>query len=158
MSRLSGWLVVGLCLVAIGVLAWMALRDGGRGFSALGGGQLIAADSYAIADADTIIVTATTGEGAWTRITNVVETADSVHISIRVLRWPFAVYADVGSPITWTLDLARPIADRVVHDDVQTYHAVTIRLKTEPRSIPGERTRADSRPRVPPAARPIAGS
>lgn len=119
MSRLSGWLVVVIGLVAIGVLAWMALRDGGRGWAALGGGQLVPADSYAIADADTIIVTSTTGSGAWTRITNVVETADSVQVSIRVLYWPLVVHADVGTPIAWRLDLARPLGDRVVQDGLQ---------------------------------------
>ena len=116
---MSGWLVVVIGLIAIGLFAWMALRDGGRGLAALGGGQLIAADSYAVGDEDTIIVTATTGEGAWTRITNVVETADSVHISVRVLQWPFVVSASVGSPISWSIDLARPLGDRVVLDGLQ---------------------------------------
>jgi len=119
MSRLSGWLTVVIGLVAVGVLAWMAVRDGGTGWTALGGGQLVPADSYAIADADTIIVTSTTGSGAWTRITNVLETADSVHVSIRVLYWPLVVHADMGTPIAWRLDLAQPLGDRVVHDRLQ---------------------------------------
>ena len=115
--KLSSWVAIAIAIgvVVIALGGWLAMRNGGQGLAALGGGQLIPADSYRVVDADTIAVTGTTGQGQWTRITNVIETDSDVRIAIRSLRGP-GTYADVGYPIVWTVDLARPLGDRVVQD------------------------------------------
>jgi hypothetical protein len=90
-------------------------RDSGQGFNALLGGEQLPANAYRVEDADTIIVTGITGPGAWTRITNVVESGTEVRITVRSFRWPGS-YTSIGEPIAWTVDLERPLGDRIVHD------------------------------------------
>lgn len=118
--KLSSWFAIAIA-IGVGVIAlggWLAMRDGGQGLAALGGGQLIPADSYRLVDADTIVVKGTTGQGQWTRITNVIESDSEVRIAIRVLRGP-GTYTEEGYPIVWTVNLARPLGDRVVQDGFQ---------------------------------------
>lgn len=103
---------------AVLLVVWLAMRDGGQGLAALGGGQRIPAISYRVEDADTIAVVGLTGDGAWSRITNVVETPTDVQVSIRALHWPGS-WTYGGQRIEWTVDLARPIGDRTVTDGFQ---------------------------------------
>ena len=74
-------------------------------------------------DADTIVIQSLTGEGQWTRITNVVESATEVRVSIRALTWPTGTLSTlVGLPIEWKLDLEDPLGDRAVHDGFDPVH------------------------------------
>lgn len=119
MNGLWAWLTAAIAVIALAALGlWLAFRDGGQGLSALGGGQLVPAHAYDVIDADTIVVASLTGQGAWTRITNVVESASEVRVSIRFLRWPMGTFTNEGYPIEWTLDLNDPLGDRVVHDGI----------------------------------------
>lgn len=107
-----------MAVVAVGLIvltAWLAFRDGGQGLAALGGGRPLPADYYRLGDPDTIIVTGVTGQGQWTRITNVSESSSEVRITIRSLRWP-GTYVDIGYPVEWTLDLSGPLGARAVND------------------------------------------
>lgn len=107
-----------LAFVAFGLvvlMAWLALRDGGQGLAALGGGKPLPADFYQLADPDTIIVTGVTGEGRWTRITNVIESSTEVRVAIRSLQWP-GTHVGIGHQVHWTLNLRQPLGDRTVTD------------------------------------------
>ena len=107
-----------IAIVAVGVVvlaAWLAFRDGGQGLAALGGGTPLPADYYRLVDPDTIIVTGVTGEGQWTRVTNVSESPSEVRITVRSLQGP-GTQIGIGYPIEWTVDLGAPLGDRVVND------------------------------------------
>jgi hypothetical protein len=104
------------------VFVWLAIRDGGQGLVALGGGQLVPAVAYHVVDGDTIQVIGLSGEGAWSRITNVVESTTEVRVAIRVLHWPGS-YTAQGIRTAWIVHLATPLGNRSVSDGFQNLPA-----------------------------------
>jgi hypothetical protein len=117
MTRAVGGLAVALAALLL-LCVWLGIRDGGQGVPALGGGQLVPAVSYRLVDEDTIEIIGLTGEGAWSRITNVVESSTEVRVAIRVLYWPGS-YTAQGVRTEWTVHLAAPLGNRIVSDGFQ---------------------------------------
>jgi hypothetical protein len=103
------WILVPaiLVIVALSGLVFWILRPGGTP---------LVLDYYRIVDADSINVGTSTGAGVETRVTNVLETSDSVTITVQRFQQVFGLTRGGTHPIELTVDLDQPVGDRRVFD------------------------------------------
>ena len=100
------------CARAIGIVAAVAIAVFVVA-NQLGTGMRI--DAYEVLDDDTILIHTIEGDLSWTRVTRVVETPDTVDITVKSFQAPVPV-ADVGYPAHFVVDLKSPLGDRHVLD------------------------------------------
>ena len=74
-------------------------------------------DYYTVSgDGRTLHLTTIAGDGAWTRVTNLRETASTVEVEVKSFRWPFVTGSDIGRELELSIVLESPIGNRVVTD------------------------------------------
>lgn len=71
---------------------------------------------YRVADEHTLVVGTVAGPGAWTRVTNVAETASTVTITVSSLLIRLGPGTAVGIPVESVATLRDPIGSRTVLD------------------------------------------
>ena len=72
-------------------------------------------DDYVLIGPDTLRVATIAGDGAWTRVTEVTETSNEVHLTVKSFAWPLSM-ADIGQRVEMDVQLAEPLGDRRVTD------------------------------------------
>lgn len=80
-------------------------------------GTVVPAFAHRIVDDDTLTIITETGEGDFTRITDVTETASAVRITIRSMEAP-GLRVSQGRILELTVELEAPLGHRVVHDGI----------------------------------------
>jgi hypothetical protein len=100
------WILVGLLLATIAAL--------GAGFWIMRpGGEPHYIDWYRVVDADTLSIRVWADEEAETRVTDVVETSDSVTITVRSFVLDIGYRAPAAIPKDLTVDLQQPLGNRL---------------------------------------------
>lgn len=89
----------------------------GGAFVATGPGTPSLVDYYTVSgDGRTLHLTTIAGDGAWTRVTNLRETASTVEVEVKSFRWPFVTGSDISRELELSIVLESPIGNRVVTD------------------------------------------
>jgi hypothetical protein len=96
-----------LAVAAMGLAWFLYLRPGGPP-------RFI--DWYELADGDSLVIQTETGAGEEIRVTDVLETADSVTITVRSFTTDFGISTDIGVKVQLRVDLEQPLGDRRVFD------------------------------------------
>ncbi len=96
-----------LLVLGVAVIGFVLFRPGS---------QPLPIDHYRLQDQDTIVIRTTGGAGSEARVTGVVESADSVTVTVRQFDWYFGASTDVGVPTDIRVDLEDPLGDREVRD------------------------------------------
>ena len=71
--------------------------------------------SYRVADQRTLVLTAGSGSGLWTRVTQITETEADVQIAVESLEFPVTRSLEQRL-VEYTIALSRDLGDRVVRD------------------------------------------
>ena len=72
--------------------------------------------SYRLGDERTIVVTTAVGPGSWTRLGSVVETAESVTVTVRSFHFQFGAGPGYAALVEIVITLREPLGDRQVID------------------------------------------
>jgi hypothetical protein len=80
-------------------------------------GDVLTIDSYELVEPATIHVRTSAGSAAWTRVTEVTETASRVQIAVKSWGWPVP-QSNFAHPLELTVMLDAPLGDRQVTDGV----------------------------------------
>lgn len=106
---MRSWILaaVAVGVVAVSVVGLWIVRPGG---------EPRVLRYYRLVDEDTLIVGTETTSGEEIRVTEVVESADAVTITVRGFTVIFGPTAPVGVPVELRVDLDAPLGNRAVFD------------------------------------------
>lgn len=80
------------------------------------GGSRERLDSFRRSGETTLVVQGERGEGDWSRVVSVEETATSVTVTVKTLSIPLLPRSAVGYPTEFIIELDAPLGDRLVTD------------------------------------------
>ncbi len=113
MSRILSRWAIGLGIVALIAAAFLVAEPG----------DVLTIESYELIEPETIRIRTSAGSAAWTRVTQVTETASRVQITVKSTGWPVP-QSDVANPLELTVMLDAPLGDRHVTDGLHVVPSI----------------------------------